>query len=549
MFYGVIDLKLRRLKSAYPDSCLLQKNGLVILGRAQLTNKDELKVLIGDDKDLDDLSLLADLYSCLGMALLGKIKGSFAFLILDGDRLWGARDHFGVFPFYYAREGDLLHFSDSPIEIKNQLSNEVSLNDDWLWQYLNYAQMPWDQSLYQEIKRLPPAREVSFSLTKVEVKTYWSLSDVPAVRDLSEVEIKEKFQTLLFRAIEARLPSEEVLACELSGGLDSSTVAAFAKQLRPDLTIKAFTHISKNQSNEDERDLVQELCKKFKIESYLVDDNDKSFVDLVKQSLKKFPYPSCNLHYMAGNLYEKARDEGCRVLLSGFGGDEAVTSYSSTMHCRELIRRGSWLKAFNQLRSFGHSFKGILKHWNAAFVYRAPEPLEPNPYLEKKSREAVNVGYDKFLKNSRDFSIYRLTELTYLSERLENSYHQAEAYGLEYRYPLLDVDLVGFYTSLPTEMKCRSGVTRYLIREATVGVLPDSIRLRDNKDVPTLPAYVELMKSSLGMLPEMDSNLVDVPQFKEFLERLSHWQQDDFFEDLDYFEQVIIYQLYLEGLK
>jgi asparagine synthase (glutamine-hydrolysing) len=545
LFYGVLCLETKKTRLVRGDAKAhtFESDGLFICGRVRLTNNEQLKLDHLISESLSDLELLVELYKKIGRDLLKKIKGAFSFVVWDEAVLWGARDHLGVYPFYYVRQGAEIHFSDSPIILKNTLG-DFKLNNEWLWQYLNYAQMPSDQSLYNDILRLPPAHKIQFQKEDILTERYWSLDNVPNCKLNSEQEILEKFKALLSHAVEARLPEQGVLACELSGGLDSTSVTAFAKELRPNMAVKAFTHTTQNQVNKDERDLVRELCEKYQIESYLVDDEGLSFVDLVKRSLEKFPYPSCNLHYMAGNLYKQAQAHGCKVLFSGFGGDEGVTSYSSTMHCRELIRKGSWINAFQELRSFGHSFKGVLGQWKSAFIYKKPSMVEASPFLRDVGY--VDLGYDKFLKNSRDFSVYRLTELSYLSERLENSYHQAEAYGLEYRYPLLDLDLVEFYTSLPTKMKCRAGITRYLIREATKDVLPESIRMRDNKDVPTLPAYEELMKKSLNQFPKFDEVLFNESKLLAYVEELKSWDPNKFYEELDFLEQIIIYSLYKE---
>ena len=164
MFYGVYDLDANHWNSRVEltSSRLVVLNGVSILGRARLTNRAELQSILQDDQKLSDLDLILRLYDHLGSELVKRIKGAFSFLIIHENTIWGARDHFGVYPFYYTREAQKLHFSDSPVELRRRLSEDVTINDEWLWQYLSYAQMPWDQSLYQEISRLPPAHEISF---------------------------------------------------------------------------------------------------------------------------------------------------------------------------------------------------------------------------------------------------------------------------------------------------------------------------------------------------------------------------------------------------
>ena len=284
----------------------------------------------------------------------------------------------------------------------------------------------------------------------------------------------------------------------------------------------------------------------------MIDDQEKSFVDQVHDYYRHIRYPSSNIHCLSANMYAAIRADGHKTLFSGFGGDEAVSSGNYTMCSRELIRKGSWRLAIDELKSFGVSNMGVFKSFiNAYFPreqkYEATENIFLRPELFEKWKP-VDL-YGRWFQDTKSLAEDYLCTMSFTSERLEESYRVAEIYGFEYSFPLLDIRLIQYYLSLPPEMKCHAGIKRYMIREAMKGLLPESIRLRDDKSVYTIPSDYRQFYNSLERdeFPDFDKDIFEVKKIDRFIEQAKNMQVDD--KELDLFFQALQYQLYLDSMN
>ena len=357
--------------------------------------------------------------------------------------------------------------------------------------------------------------------------------------------------------MKSRLP-EDRLACELSGGLDSSTVTALAHELDPDLELHTFSNsICEADKGKvfpfvDETELSDELCAKYGLKNYKVDDQGRDFVGQLQEVLKLFPYPSCMTHVMSINTYRLAKEKACKVIFSGFGGDEGVSYRNKCLHGRELFRKGRWIYAYKELSKLSYSPLQIMKQWIRSYIPKRGTCSEGlsllNTDCEDWSRDASHL---EWRKNSREYAVYKLCHEGFVAERLEQSYHIAGLYEVEYRYPLLDVRLLEYFIALPTEYKCRDGVTRYFLREATRDLLPDSIRLRDEKTVSMMPSYFRLTMNAVNknVLPQLDPLIFDVQKIAALQQDFEYKIIETDFPELELFWQAISYQLYANGVE
>ena len=195
-----------------------------------------------------DSELILHAYAAWGTPCVEHLRGDFSFAVWDArnKRLFCARDHFGIKPFYYAPMGELFVFGNTLncIRLHPRVSSE--LNDaaigDFLLFGLNYDNAT---TTFRDIQRLPPAHTLTVSQNGLQIRRYWTPPTDGRIRYQDPAEYVEHFQSVLETAVADRLRTERV-GILLSGGLDSSSVAAVAKELASKATpaeLRGYTYV------------------------------------------------------------------------------------------------------------------------------------------------------------------------------------------------------------------------------------------------------------------------------------------------------------------
>jgi asparagine synthase (glutamine-hydrolysing) len=509
------------------------------------------------------LELLLQLYAKHKNDCTLYLIGDFSFCIFDPTKntIFIARDHLGVKPLYYYRDKHQFICSDNPVVLSMEIVPEQHFEKSAVLNYLHSAITPLDRTLFTKIKRLPGAHQIHGSINNLTIERYWILSPNQQYSYYqTEEEYINKFRTLLLEAIHCRLPKNKV-ACELSGGIDSSTIVACATTVG-NIEIHTYSNCFREQDRpartEDEKHLVEDLALQHNFNIHLVNHHDDSIITLIQEGLKKIPYPLSEQVYIASCIMKKAHEDDCKVILSGFGGDEGVSHRGVGTIIREHFQKGQFLYAANALRTHGSlSLTSYIKTFIKSLIPDLIHKIKPidrfpchtNPFINPQfiSDWKAPIKFPPFFKNTQDYMYYYLIESSCTTERLENFALLASSYDIEYRFPLLDIRLLEFFISIPPELKYRDGTNRYLMRQATRGLLPDSIRLRNDKSISECPDHENLIKNSLnrGHLPDLnpDSFLVNKLE-RHIISSLNnepHCQLS--IRDYDY-EPILIYQLF-----
>ncbi len=218
-------------------------------------------------------------------------------------------------------------------------------------------------------------------------------------------------------------------------------------------------------------------------------------------------YKPVNLHYALNSdvLFEVAGKSGTSCIFSGLGGDEGIT-YNGYGYFNELIRKGQHSKLRDNIKRIVLTQgKGLRRRLIRLYLnYYAPRAIKPfkkdwrkagfrsfalQKDLDRKYRMRRRFFKAKSFPGKpgvRDMQYFRLMYPN-IPERIEETYLLAQAHGIEYSYPFLDVKLVEFFYSLPSEYKYRDGTGRYLFRLAMKDILPEKIRMRNDKGENTIP--------------------------------------------------------------
>ncbi len=257
-----------------------------IVADVRLDRRDELidRLRAGDrtpSSDAPDVDLILYAYRTWGEACLEHLSGDFAFAIWDSrqQRLFCARDQFGVVPFYYTEIGKSLIFSNTPdcLRLHPQVSDR--LNERAIGDFLLFnMNMDVATTTFADIQKLPPAHTLIWSEGQVRVRRYWQLPEaVEYLRYKRPEEYVERFQELFERAVGDRLRTESA-GTHLSGGMDSTSIAATAYKLMAAsgkiVDFRAYTSVYKQVIVEEEGDYATQVAEAagFPIECLVVEE-------------------------------------------------------------------------------------------------------------------------------------------------------------------------------------------------------------------------------------------------------------------------------------
>jgi asparagine synthase (glutamine-hydrolysing) len=347
------------------------------------------------------------------------------------------------------------------------------------------------------------------------------------------------------------------LGSELSGGLDSSAVcgiaATFSQQEKS--TFTAFSNVFPAGTEiefKDEREFIKAMLEFKPMKWEGIDRLSLTIPELLADSLKiQGCFIQQNFNIFNQGIYEAAGKKGVDVLLSGFGGDELVSARAA-LPWNELINEKHWQVIMDELYYNGITLKSLLKPLLLGFKYLksliyqpkfrtgvftrdlldkrfANLPLQQDFALKNKLRQRMGEKFKQPRRGQLAQRQYARIMLEHLPQRMEYCYSAAARYGLEYRYPLLDVDLVETCLAFPPWVKQHHGINRYLFRQAIKGFVPEEIWQRDDKSGSTIPqAYYSLLNEKdliLGLVKSCsDSNylqgIFDFSRFSEWYERL-----------------------------
>ena len=500
------------------DAAVLGDDGTALMLSGRIDNRRELasRLGLGPEEGVDDAELVRAAWRADGRNFCRGLIGDFAIAVHDGStrRLLLARDHCGTTPLYHARVGPFIAFSSAIEWLRHIPGIDLAWDERWIAETLAIAKVDVGRTAYRAISAVPPAHAITFDAGAPRIDRYWSLPECDVALDIGDREAVEEFRRLFDQAVECRLRARGDVACELSGGLDSASIAATADLL---LTgrgsrLLAFSHgIPEGARHlhgtpEDERPLVAAMLAAFpRIEHRWTDDAVDSQVAVLGRTLVRHGAPPRNdMNAHAEDLPETLRTGDVRVLLSGFGGDQVVTS-SGGGYLESLLEERDWptLRAFMTDR-YG-PVRGMLR-WS---IYRSgvgglglarrsqvslAERYDPVAQLLDPTFLAAQSASDPLDRHghrvssgsmrTREAGALGAPSLAY---RLQDSAVGAAARGFVYRYPMLDIRLLAFAHQLPARFKRAPSMRRRMIRMAMRDRLPDEIRLRPGKDGSTFP--------------------------------------------------------------
>lgn len=476
-------------------------------GRSELMARLQAKI-DGVGVNASDPELILHAYAAWGDACVDHLLGDFAFVIWDGDRqrLFAARDHFGVKPLYYARTGRVLLISNTAdcLRLHPLLSNQ--LNEQVVGDFLLFGELiDPATTAFSDIHRVPAAHTLSWNdaSNSVRVERYWTLPIDEPLRFRDPSEYGDLFAELLRNAVADRMRTPRI-SIFMSGGLDSSTVAAVAGTLSlgSSRSFRAHTIVYDELIPDDERHYAGQVAQHLGIPiEFLAADHYELFQDPTwspRIALGPASDPLEALHLDA-RAQVAARS---RVALTGYGGDPGLLPWPS-----EVFHQLKHLRVKALLQSLWvciHSYKRVPRIGLRSALRRPSPPDRSAPWLQPDFAARLNIPERQLLytgtaRQVHPFrrSAYRSLTAPFWDYLLENLDAVATRQPLEHRHPFLDIRLVRYLLSVPTLPWC---VDKHLLRESVKGNLPEEVRLRRKTPMSEDAVLSRLRKRKLGQL-------------------------------------------------
>jgi asparagine synthase (glutamine-hydrolysing) len=458
-----------------------------------------------------DTETIVHAYEQYGPDCLNRFRGMFSFAIWDkhAETLFCARDRLGKKPFYYYWDGRVFAFAS---EIKALLAHPAispGFEESLLSEYLNFGYCSGEQTLFSGIRKLMPGHWLRLTPERLEIRQYWEIPCPAAHDERDDQSWIGECRTRLEDAVRTRLMSDVPLGMFLSGGVDSSAIAAIMKPISSG-PVKTFA-VGYREQAFSELAYARQVAEKIGTEHHEVvigrDDFFNALPQLIWHEDEPISWPSSVSLYFVARLAAGQ----VKVVLTGEGSDELFGGYARyrtyvlnqrllriygavPRRLRDAVRSGiagSRLLSGNIRRKLQHSVLGRAENLEALYLdnfYAA--------FSRAEQRRLLNVPfegtYDSYLRywNSQpDASpLARMLfadQKTYLVELLMKQDQMSMACSIESRVPFLDHQFVEFASSVPDRMKLRGGVGKYILKRAVEDILPHDIVYRKKMGFPT----------------------------------------------------------------
>ncbi len=504
--FGFRRLSILDLREAAGQPMISRDGKSVIVFNGEIYNFLELRKELEANgvsfNTTSDTEVLLEAYRHFGREIVKRLRGMFAFAIWDTEtkELFGARDMFGIKPFYYTilESGDMLFGS----EIKSFLEHPdflMQVNENALRPYLTFQYSADSETFFKGVYKLPQAHSFLFKDGKLSVERYADAEFAPGNKSFEEY--VEETDNIVHESVRAHSISDVKVGSFLSGGVDSSYITA---SLMPDKTFSVGFDYNKF----NETDYAAELSEKLSIENHKrllsADECFDAFSDIQYHMDEPQSNPSSvPLYFLA-----KLAREHVTVVLSGEGADEIYAGYEEYNE-RALARKYKKIPSFIRRTLAGVS-KALPYFRGHDFIIKnsgRPEDYFIGQAKVFEEKEAIAVLNDKY-KNGKSVKeitapIYkRVKHLDELSKKmyldlnlwlpgdiLLKADKMSMASSLELRVPFLDKEVLASALKIPAKYKITPENTKYVLRKAANKTLPDAWADREKKGFPVPIRY------------------------------------------------------------
>ncbi|MGG3625820.1 asparagine synthase (glutamine-hydrolyzing) [Bacillus gobiensis] len=429
-----------------------------------------------------------------------RLRGMFSFLIWDKQEklLYGARDPFGIKPLYYKKTDGQVYFASERKSL-SAVSNDFSLDKKALQQYMSFQFVPEPDTLDEKVKKVGPGQQFTLRPEgELQFNTYWKVSFKPSATE--EGKLIKEVRDIIYDSVNVHMRSDVPVGSFLSGGIDSSFIVSVAKEFHPEL--KTFS-VGFEQEGFSEVDVAKETAEKLGVENYHAIISAEEYMNELPKIIWNLDDPLADPAAIPLYFVAKEAKKQVTVVLSGEGADELFGGYN-------IYREPLSLKPFERIPSI---LKKMLLRLASvmpegmkgkSFIVRGCTPLE-NRYIgnakifEEEAKQQVIKQYDPsvsyrdvthpFFAESKDYS--DVNKMQYVDihtwlrgDILLKADKMTMAHSLELRVPFLDKNVFEIASKIPDHLKTKDGTTKYILRKAAEGIVPDHVLNRKKLGFP-----------------------------------------------------------------
>jgi len=462
----------------------------------------ELKSLGHRFRTATDTEVILQAYSAWGTDCLSRLNGMFALALYDDvqKRLLLARDPAGEKPLFYRHDAGALTFAS---EVKGLLADPSCprvLDIEALDYYLAFGYVPGERCLLQGIRKLPQGHALTFDLSTggTAVWPYWSLPRFSS-SEASEHELLAELERVLSDSVRLRLIADVPVGIMLSGGIDSSLVAAMAARVSS-RRIKTFTISFPGHGTFDEAPFARRVARHLDTEHVELAAEPAS-VDLLPEMARQYDEPIADSSMVPTYLVSRLIRREATVALGGDGGDELFGGYFQHSWVQQQGRLGDWIPwpakrvtraAVTRLLPVGTTGRNYLLGLTATNPYNI---VQFNVIFDADARRRLlaPLGAERLTPNApeaykaalcrdRATPLQQATALdfrTYLVDDILTKVDRASMLcSLEVRAPFLDARLIDFaFARVPDRLRATARERKILVRRLAARVLPSDLDL------------------------------------------------------------------------
>lgn len=530
---GFARLQIIDLDSRSNQPMIDEETGAVIVFNGEVYNYKELRQdLQGNGvkfKTTSDTEVILKGYLKYGKSILSKLRGMFAFAIFHKNKVFMARDHFGIKPLYYGfnDKGEFIFGSELKALISNKFFSP-RLNNNSLFSYLELQHVCGEDTMIEGIKRLKNGHyleisNIEDSLYPITGEYFQFQMSNDKITNLNDAVYM--IRKAVHNSVELHKNADVKVGTFLSGGIDSSYITALTK---PEMSFSVG--FSEEEGKFDESGLAKKLCEilGIKLNRLIIDKNE--VLENLDDIIYHLDEPQANLSSIPLYFLSKLARENATVVLSGEGADEFFGGY-------DLYREDSAIEKYLKLpKNLRKGLKGASKILPDSSLKRRMEkgalepkdlfvgeanissPSEVRDILSNRYKDGMEARQftSKFFKNVDELSGKQLVDLNSFMQYdiLLKGDRMSMAHSLELRVPFLDLEVWSVARRLSSDLKVRGNVTKFALREAAKEVLPEEWYTRPKKGFP-VPFRDFLKEDSF---------------YNKFYEVLSSELCDDFFD-------------------
>lgn len=479
-----------------------EDNSIVIVFNGEIYNfmtlREELKAKGHVFRNNSDTEVLVHGYEEWGTELPKHCRGMFAFMIYDRnkDLAFGARDYFGIKPFYYGVIDGNLVFGSEIKSILEYPGYVKKVNTEALEQYLTFQYSVLPETFFKGIYKLAPAHSILFKDGEVTIERYWE-PDFDIDENANLDELVDKIDAQMQESVQAHMISDVEVGSLLSSGIDSSYIATVSK------ADKTFT-VGFDYDKFNEISYAQDLSEKIGTQNFSKLITEEEYWSVLPEIQYYMDEPLADASCVALYFVDKTAAEHVKVVLSGEGADEFFGGYN-------IYHEPVSLHGYQKLP------KGLRRFVGKAAEMIMPEGMRGRSFL---MRGALDVE-ERFIGNAKRFSVkerkkilknatpakapWKLTKPYYdkvkhLDDTTKMQYidmnfwligdillkgdKMSMRHSLECRVPFMDREVYKLAKTIPTKYKLAEGTTKYALRKAARRHIPEATAMKKKLGFP-----------------------------------------------------------------